>query len=62
VLTKSFLTGHVHDQDFDRDSNLIEVHVRRLRKQLRREGSSFVLQKADSGFQLILDVSCQSRR
>ncbi len=30
VLSKNRLTEHVYDQDFDRDSNLIEVYVRRL--------------------------------
>jgi two-component system OmpR family response regulator len=34
VLSKSRLTEHVYDQDFDRDSNLIEVYVRRLREKL----------------------------
>ncbi|HMM74728.1 MAG TPA: response regulator transcription factor [Gammaproteobacteria bacterium] len=34
VLSKSFLTEHVYDQDFDRDSNLIEVYVRRLRERI----------------------------
>lgn len=34
VLSKTFLTEHVYDQDFDRDSNLIEVYVRRLRERI----------------------------
>lgn len=34
VLSKTFLTEHVYDQDFDRDSNLIEVYVRRLREKI----------------------------
>lgn len=34
VLSKTRLTEHVYDQDFDRDSNLIEVYVRRLREKL----------------------------
>ena len=37
VLSKTRLTEHVYDQDFDRDSNLIEVYVRRLREKLGRE-------------------------
>ncbi len=32
VLSKTRLIEHVYDQDFDRDSNLIEVYVRRLRE------------------------------
>jgi len=34
VLSKTRLTEHVYDQDFDRDSNLIEVYVRRLREKI----------------------------
>lgn len=34
VLSKSRLTEHVYEGDFDRDSNLIEVYVRRLRDKL----------------------------
>lgn len=34
ILTKARLTEHVYDQDFDRDSNLIEVYVRHLRRKL----------------------------
>jgi two-component system OmpR family response regulator len=37
VLSKSRLTEHVYDQDFDRDSNLIEVYVRRLREKIGKE-------------------------
>jgi two-component system response regulator PhoP len=34
VKSKSVLTEHIYDQDFDLDSNVIEVFVRRLRKKL----------------------------
>ncbi len=34
ILSKTRLTEHVYEQDFDRDSNLIEVYVRRLRDKL----------------------------
>jgi len=34
VLSKTRLTEHVYEGDFDRDSNLIEVYVRRLRDKL----------------------------
>ncbi len=37
VLSKTSLTEHVYDQNFDRDSNLIEVYVRRLRDRLGKE-------------------------
>jgi len=53
VLSKSFLTEHVYDQDFDRDSNLIEVYVRRLREKIgeekiaTRRGQGYVFQAQD---------------
>jgi two-component system response regulator PhoP len=34
VKSKSTLTEHIYDQDFDLDSNVIEVFIRRLRKKL----------------------------
>ncbi len=34
ILSKTRLTEHVYEQDFDRDSNLIEVYVRRLRDKI----------------------------
>jgi two-component system OmpR family response regulator len=34
ILSKSRITEHVYDQEFDRDSNLIEVYVRRLREKI----------------------------
>ncbi len=34
VVSKTMLTEHIYDQDFDRDSNVIEVFVARLRKKL----------------------------
>ena len=37
ILSKTRLTEHVYEQDFDRDSNLIEVYVRRLREKLGSE-------------------------
>lgn len=34
VVSKAELTGHLYHQDFDRDSNVIEVFVGRLRKKI----------------------------
>ena len=34
VISKTELTEHIYDQDFDRDSNVIEVFIGRLRKKL----------------------------
>ncbi len=39
VVSKSELTEHLYDQDFDRDSNVIEVFIARLRKKLDPDGS-----------------------
>lgn len=38
VVSKSELTDHLYDQDFDRDSNVIEVFVGRLRKKIDPDG------------------------
>lgn len=37
VISRTELTEHLYDQDFDRDSNTIEVFVGRLRKKLPEE-------------------------
>ena len=37
VKSKTVLTEHIYDQDFDRDSNTIEVFVGRLRKKIGTE-------------------------
>lgn len=38
VVSKTELTEHLYDQDFDRDSNVIEVFVNRLRRKLDPQG------------------------
>lgn len=38
VVSKSELTEHIYDQDFDRDSNVLEVFIRRLRGKLDPAG------------------------
>ena len=57
IVSKTDLTEHIYDQDWDRDSNVIEVFVRRLRKKLdpeeaykpietlRGRGYRFILEK-----------------
>ncbi|MEJ2530039.1 MAG: response regulator transcription factor [Gammaproteobacteria bacterium] len=47
VLSKTRLTEHVYEQDFDRDSNLIEVYVRRLRGRL---GAGCIVTKRGQGY------------
>jgi two-component system response regulator PhoP len=38
VVSKLDLTEHLYDQDFDRDSNVLEVLIGRLRKKLDPQG------------------------
>jgi two-component system response regulator PhoP len=38
VISKTELTEHIYDQDFDLDSNVIEVFIGRLRKKIDPEG------------------------
>lgn len=38
VISKTELTEHIYEQDFDRDSNVIEVFIGRLRKKLDPTG------------------------
>jgi len=37
IISKTELTEHIYDQDFDRDSNVIEVFIGRLRRKLDPE-------------------------
>jgi two-component system, OmpR family, response regulator len=53
IISRAELTEHLYEQDFDRDSNTIEVFVGRLRKKLGVEiiktmrGLGYVLDEAD---------------
>lgn len=38
VIAKAVLTEHIYDEDFDRDSNVIEVFIGRLRKKIDPQG------------------------
>ena len=38
VISKTELTEHIYDQDFDRDSNVLEVFIGRLRRKLDPDG------------------------
>ena len=38
VISKATLTEHIYDEDYDRDSNVLEVFVGRLRKKLDPDG------------------------
>lgn len=53
VVSKAELTEHLYEQDFDRDSNVLEVFVRRLRKKLDPEGAlSPILTLRGQGYRL----------
>ena len=49
VVSKTELTEHLYDQDFDRDSNVIEVLINRLRKKL---GADLIKTHRGLGYQL----------
>lgn len=40
VISKTMLTDHIYDEDFERDSNVIEVFIGRLRKKLDPDGTT----------------------
>lgn len=39
LVSKAFLTEHIYQEDFDRESNVLEVFIGRLRKKLDPDGS-----------------------
>ena len=47
IVSKSELTEHIYDQSFDRDSNVIEVLVNRLRKKF---GADFIKTRRGLGY------------
>jgi two-component system OmpR family response regulator len=50
VISKTELTEHLYDQDFDRDSNVIEVLINRLRHKL---GAELIRTHRGLGYQLV---------
>ncbi len=51
VVSKTELTEHLYDQDFDRDSNVIEVLVNRLRKKI---GAELIKTHRGLGYQFLI--------
>jgi two-component system OmpR family response regulator len=49
VVSKTELTEHLYDQEFDRDSNVIEVLINRLRNKL---GAGLITTRRGLGYQL----------
>ena len=52
VITRTELVEHIYDQDFDRDSNTIEVFIGRLRKKM---GMNLIKTERGYGYRLSLD-------
>jgi two-component system OmpR family response regulator len=50
VISKTELTEHIYGQDFDRDSNVIEVLINRLRKKV---GTDLIKTHRGQGYQLM---------
>lgn len=44
VVSKTCLTEHIYDQDFDLDSNVIEVFIGRLRRKLQKAGQDNLIE------------------
>ncbi len=57
VVPRTELVEHIYDQDFDRDSNTIEVFVGRLRKKI---GSDRILTERGLGYRLVDPAAEQS--
>jgi two-component system OmpR family response regulator len=53
VVSRTELTEHIYDQDFDRDSNTIEVFVGRLRRKL---GDGVIVTERGLGYRLADDT------
>jgi len=49
VISRTELTEHIYDQDFDRDSNTVEVFVGRLRKKL---GHQYIVTIRGRGYRM----------
>jgi DNA-binding response OmpR family regulator len=54
VVSKTELTEHIYDQDFDQDSNVIEVLISRLRAKLL---PGLIVTRRGLGYQLSNNVS-----
>ncbi len=52
VITRTELIEHIYDQDFDRDSNTIEVFIGRLRKKM---GLNLIKTERGYGYRLSID-------
>ncbi len=58
VISRSELTEHIYDQDFDRDSNTIEVFIGRLRKKI---GTDRITTVRGLGYRLVDPASADGQ-
>jgi len=57
VVSKAELTEHLYDQDFDRDSNVIEVFIGRLRKKIDPDNCINPIQTVrGAGYRFVLEL------
>ena len=61
VVTKAELTDQLYDQDFERDSNVIEVLMARLRKKLDPERKLKLIETLRGRGYRIVDLSDQEK-
>ena len=60
VVSKAELTEHLYEQDFDRDSNVIEVFIGRLRRKLDPAGSLRPIRTVrGQGYRFALEASAR---
>ena len=58
AVSKTELTEHIYDQDFDRDSNVIEVFIGRLRRKLDPDGTLAPIETVrGQGYRFVLAAS-----
>ena len=58
VVTKTELSEHIYEEDADRDSNVIEVFIGRLRRKLDPEGSLNPIETLRGrGYRLAIDIA-----
>lgn len=58
LISKSVLTAHIYDEDYDRDSNVIEVFIGRLRKKLDPDGSRKPIETLRGrGYRIPVDIT-----
>jgi two-component system response regulator PhoP len=58
VVTKTDLSEHIYEEDADRDSNVIEVFIGRLRRKLDPDGTLNPIETLRGrGYRLALDIS-----